>query len=173
LVAIGIFCGLLLILVRIFARLAALNPNVSAALITALAAGATVLYTQAANRRKDIAEAHRPAKAAVYRRFMDLASEILTAQNSRDGNPGFRGDLKKDFVEMTSELIIWGSPDVLRKFAAWRLAANVGGPAVLLATDDFMQAMRQDLGNSNRGLRRGDVLKLYLRDPREIEKAFN
>jgi hypothetical protein len=47
------------------------SPNVGAALLTALAAIGGVLLNQRANKRKDVAEAHRSAKVDVYRRFMN------------------------------------------------------------------------------------------------------
>jgi hypothetical protein len=154
--------------------LQSLNPNVSAALIAAVAAILGLLYTQRQNKAKDIAEAHRADKVLAYRKFMEFISRMLAG--SKEGNWPASADgtvsseFQHEFIAFTSDLIVWGSPDVIKKFEAFRVAANANiGHGLLLAVDDLLQAIRKDLRNSNSGLKRGDLLKLYLRDPSELD----
>ena len=43
---------------------------------------------------------------------------------------------------------------------------------MLLIMDDIMQAMRKDLGLSNWGLVRGDLMKMFLTDPETLDKML-
>jgi hypothetical protein len=153
---------------------AGVNPNVAAALVAGLAAISGVLLNQRATKRKDVAEAHRSAKVDVYRRFMNFVTTILA--DSKGGQSVALEDrlgpnFQREFLEFTSELLVWGSLEVLRKFAAWRLAAqSTRIPESLFAVDDLLQAIRVDLRNSNHGLKRGDLIRLYLRDPGELDR---
>jgi hypothetical protein len=80
-------------------------------------------------------------------------------------------EFQREFIEFTSEFVVWGSPEVLRKFAAWRVAAQASNTSEsLLAVDDLLQSFRTDLRNSNKGLKRGDLIRLYLRDPFELDR---
>jgi hypothetical protein len=147
---------------------------VAAAVLTALGAIAGLLLTQRANKLKDVAEAHRAAKVEVYRRFMNFVTTALMASKTTAGTAieePFGPDFQRQFVEFTSELVLWGSPGVLNKFAAWRIASQVSGiPESLFAVDDLLQAIRKDLRNSNKGVKRGDLIRLYLKDPTELDR---
>ena len=150
-----------------------LSPNVAAALVTAVAAIASILYTQRQNKIKDIAEAHRSAKVELYKRFMEFVTKVLVSSD-RTHEERFGTDFQNEFIAFTSELVIWGSPDVLHKFGAWRTAAQQNDtPALLLAVDDLLRAIRTDLQNNNKTLRRGDLMKQYLKDPNELTTAIN
>lgn len=151
--------------------ISSVSPNVAAALITAVAAIVGVLLTQRANKEKEVAEAHRSAKVEVYRRFMNFVTAVTCSKGSKlEDRLG--PDFEREFMEFTSELVVWGSPKVLQKFAAWRVAAQASKtPEPLLAVDDLLQAIREDLRNSNKGLKRGHLIGLYLREPAELERV--
>jgi hypothetical protein len=166
--------GAIWLAVSAFRWFGKVSPNVGAALVTAIAALIGVFITQRANKAKEVAEAHRVAKVEVYRRFMNFVTAVLTTKRGGSIIPleeRLGPDFEREFTQFTSEIVVWGSPEVLRKFAAWRLAAEKPMPEPLLAVDDLLQAIRVDLLNSNRSLKRGDLIRLYLRDPTELDSS--
>lgn len=59
------------------------------------------------------------------------------------------------------------SPAVIRAYTAFR---NTGtNPDIVLRIDDLLQAMRKDLGNSCWTLNRGDLIKLFITDPENLD----
>jgi hypothetical protein len=68
-------------------------------------------------------------------------------------------------------VIVWGSPAVIRAYAAFR---NTGAsPDIVLRLDDLMQAMRKDLVNRNWTLNRGDLIKLFITDPEKFDELMS
>lgn len=62
---------------------------------------------------------------------------------------------------------MWGSPAVIKAYTAFRSTGS--DPHIVFRLDDLMQAMRKDLGNSNWGLARGELIKLFITDPETID----
>lgn len=158
-----------------FAWFQHLSPNVAAALVTAAAAIAGLLYTQKQNKAKDIAEAHRSAKVEAYKNFMEFITRVMVNTKGigdKSSDEVLGPDFQREFMKFTSDLVIWGSPDVLHRYGAWRSAAQQNNTAgMILAFDDLLRSIRADLRNNNKTLKRGDLMKLYLRDPDELAKA--
>ena len=87
---------------------------------------------------------------------------------------GKTAELEEFFSPYTKDLIVWGAPNVILSFQRFKTGA-MGRSAVenLLAVDDILWAFRVDLGNSNRGLCRGDLIKILLRDPEKVDELLN
>ena len=66
--------------------------------------------------------------------------------------------------------MLWGSPGVLSAYNSFRAAGE--DPKVILLVDDLLQAMRKDLGLSNWGLGRGDLMKMLLTDPEKVDEIL-
>ena len=103
-------------------------------------------------------EANRPQKVDAYRKFMDVLVKTMAAvKRGQDPQPA----LVKVFTEMTSDIVVYGNPEVIMAFEAWR--ENSDNPKLALQkTDDFLRAIRSDLGQSNRGIPRGSLLGLFV-----------
>lgn len=170
----GMLIGIILILIGVYvlkemlAFFLTLDPNVKAALITALAATAGVLFNQRYNKIKEIREAHRSHKVQLYQEFILKIGESL--KNSKELPEGIDDFIRK-FI---CELIIWGSPDVIKKYQNFHKKNSDVNPneRILLFLDDLYQAMRKDLQNSNKNLKRGDLIKLFLEDPEKVDELL-
>ena len=144
-------------------------------MLTRLAAVAAALYVQRRTKERDIAEAHRPQKIEVYGRFMETVFEVLkrskdeTADSSQEA---FEKEYLDFFVTFTRDLIVWGSPGVIKAYENFRRGVS-SDPAVLLLVDDILREIRKDLGNSNWNIKRGDLIKMVLKDPGELDKALS
>jgi hypothetical protein len=175
LAVIGVALAWLLYLVVRFAR--QLDPNVVAAIIAAMAATAGAIYSQRKARIRDIEDSHRLAKIEVYNVFMDIIDATIgavqggTPVTSEDGQP--TPQVAAMFVKLRRDFVFWASPGVIQSFEKFRKVTGKPGASaseMVLMADEVFAAMRKDLRNSNWGLRKGQLMGLYLKDPDELAK---
>ncbi len=174
LLAVGYF-----VVVWLSARFAVLNPNVAAAILAAMIAAMAAILGQRQARRRDVEEGHRQQKIQVYDGYMDIIDYLFAPANkaavSKISEGTVAPDLEKMLRKLRRGLIVWASPDVITSFEAFFGAANRGdkeGYRLLELADNVFRAMRKDLGNSNWGLGPGALLKLFLKDPTEYDRAL-
>lgn len=148
-----------------------LDVSVITALVTAIAGFTGLLYSQWHSKTRDIAEGHRENKIKVYNIYFDIVQFYLDlAENPSSDNPKTLGEQKEKIKELNRGMIVWSSPKVIKSWTAFRIQAtnNPKSKELLFCVDDLLQAIRKDLGNSNFGLKRGDVIRFYLSDPNEL-----
>ncbi len=149
--------------------LRSVNPTVAGAFVTGLVGFAGLAYVQWQSKTRDIAESHRASKLEVYSTFFDIAELFQDGSESPLTESGeLPPELRKRFLRLNRGLIIWASPNVIKAWQRFKRASEAGAN-VLFAADDVYQAIRKDLGNSNLGLSRGDLIKLQLKDPDELK----
>jgi uncharacterized membrane protein YfbV (UPF0208 family) len=146
------------------------DSSVVAAFTTALFGLSGLWYAQWHSKTRDIAENHRASKIKVYSIFFDLvekfqAEEITNEEIEKENFPDW---LKKDFTELNRGLILWASPNVITAWLEFRTISTSGGN-IVLAMDEMYKAIRKDLGNSNFGLKAGDLIRIGLKDPDELK----
>lgn len=183
----AIFAGVLLVFFALVActyffgryllvSVLSLDKQLAAAVIAVSGALGTLLISQHHVKSREIRESHRPQKIAVYNRFMEAIVDVL--RKSKEGQVDLaKGDLSDsmaDFVfSFTRDLIIWGSPGVIKAFEKFRRisTANPSPQTMLFIVDDMLREFRKDLGNSNFGLSRGELVALFLEDPDELNQT--
>jgi CRISPR/Cas system endoribonuclease Cas6 (RAMP superfamily) len=171
--AILVLVALLVLFYLLFRLLISINPNVAAAIIAGLFATSGVLYNQRHNKLKDIAELHRKEKINLYKDFMDYLIRILLKVKNKEIDKIENEDENNSqfFFNFQKNLIIWGSTDVINKYNNFKKSTfKAKGLEILILVDDFLQAIRTDLENSNKGLKRGDLIKVFLLDPEELDR---
>ncbi len=143
-----------------------------AACTTVIVSVATVVYTQQKTKTREIDNSHRPQKVEIYKRFMDTAvvGLLKASKEKRIESPEYQRELEELFFSFTGDVIVWGSPSVIRAYSAFRSAG--ANPNILLRVDDLLKAMRKDLGNSNWGLTRGELIKLFVNDPEKLDEIL-
>lgn len=152
-----------------------LNEEISVAIIAAsatfLVSVATVVYNQRKTTMREIDNSHRPQKIEIYKKFMDKAVLKVLRDSSagKTHTEEFRKEMEDLFFSFTGDIIVWGSPEVIRAYSAFR--SSGGSADVLLRVDDLLQAMRKDLGNRNVSLKRGDLIKLFITDPEKLDNV--
>jgi hypothetical protein len=153
-----------------------LNPQIATQIVatsgTVLAAVLAVVIGQMITKNREIQEAHRRKKTELYNGFLDEVKKLVKATTTSGEIPD--QGLVDFFREFNSTLILWGSPKVIRAYHEWnRLAQSQvesGGSAkAIFAIDDLFMAFRKDLGHSNRGLKKGALIQMYLK-PGEFER---
>lgn len=153
------------------------SPEVVAALTAGVLGLLGVLWNQRSLSRRQIDAAHHEHKAQVYTQFVE---DVVIATLSKQADTPRKKLSDRDFRAMvrtyrdfTGKLMVWGSEDFMRAFAIFLNAGRERkGAEVLLSLDDLLRAMRRDLGHRDGALIRGDVVKLILKDPDELDEML-
>lgn len=74
-------------------------------------------------------------------------------------------------ADYKTNIILWGSPKVLKAQAKYEKEAKLG-KSPFYAVDELYRAIREDIGLSNKGLKSLDLIKLYINDPEEMDKIL-
>lgn len=169
----GIAFGLWKSVIFIISNLSQINPSVLAAIIGAMATVfvgiIVVLITQHQTKLREIAEAHREKKVEIYNKFLNIITNLLKGANENiKCEPISQEDLIEYLVEYKREILLWGSPKVIKAQLHYE---SVSGNTrqMFYAIDNLYRAIREDIGLSNKGLEPLDLFKLFLKDPHEIE----
>lgn|SRR5699024_1613949 len=164
-----------IIVAKLLTFLVSVNPSVSAAIVgtmgTILVGVGGALYTQAQIKKREIEEAHRERKVELYKGFLDMAARMLLEknENTRLESPSEQEVI--DFmVNFKTNVILWGSPKVVNAQLNFQKVSESGGN-ILFSVDELYKAIREDIGLSNRGLNKRQLVKMYLRDPSELDAA--
>lgn len=145
---------------------------VSASAVIAAAVFSAII-TQGQIKEREIAESHRVQKIVVYDDFAELYLELLqTTKYARDPQQLAKAqqEVVDHMFQFSKRAMLWASPEVL---LAWNRFRSANEPSssneeVVFRADDVLQAMRTDLGLSNHGLERGDLVKMYISDPQNL-----
>ncbi len=150
------------------------EAGVKTAVIGGLVALFGYWFTQRQIKERDIAEAHRPKKIELYETFFEIINYVLDAARN-DELSGLKDEIPDDLQELYTRLnqglITFASPKVIKKWLGYRIASKKPSDYknLILKLDDLLQEIRKDLRNGNRGLDRGDLMKLFLKDPTELD----
>lgn len=161
----------------------AANPNVAAAIIgtsgTIIVGLSAVLIAQFYTSKRTIADAHRDTKTAIYGEFiamiqkqMDITRDEPLFSDKYDDEEAAK-DLLKSISQFQERMFLWASPNVIQCWLNCRVQAEGQTSArdSLLLWDGLIRAMRKDLGQSNYRLKKGDLVKMMLKDPTEIDRS--
>lgn len=161
-----------LVVAWLAAALQDVDSTVGAAII---ASAATVIssvsiasYNARKARERVAFEAHREKKAEIYNEFMDVVVETMRyIKSGKDGDDGLPEDIQEFFFRFTSRVTVYGGPGVVKAYGAWRSAYSgdnnpVGSKSGLLLIDSLFREMRADLGESNKGIGKHELLGLFI-----------
>jgi hypothetical protein len=164
------------VLTRFLGFLENANPSVASAVIgtmaTLLVAFWSNLYVQQQVKLREIEEAHRPKKTEIYEKFLNVLSHQLAASNPLVETTALSEDeLLKYFLELQTQLLLWGSPEVIKAFQSFKTGSS-SEKHPLIGVDKLLRAIRNDIGLSNQGLDSHELVKMYLKDPQEMDDAL-
>lgn len=72
-------------------------------------------------------------------------------------------------VNFKTEILLWGSPKVIKAQLEFEKISGAGGD-VFVAVNDLYKAIREDIGLSNAGLNDLELVKLFLKNPDELDE---
>jgi hypothetical protein len=128
-----------------------------------------VIVSKSYERKAMLERESRAKRIPVYEDFVGFVFRLF-----QQGKPHAKKmnevEMAKVLVESTQKLAVWSSDEVLREFGRFRTHAvqrdESGDPpdGTMFALEDLMFAIRRDLGYKNTGLKRGDLLRLFIND---------
>ena len=128
-----------------------------AAVITVLGSVFVATYNKRMAHERVAKEANRAEKAAAYKVFTDM---LLDAFQTAGGRAIPMERLTESVLSFVGSAMIYGNPGVILAMQNWR--ANTDQRTILLAVDELLQAIRADLGESNKGLKQLDLVGLFI-----------
>lgn len=175
-----ILAGIYFLAKFIWHQFISLDDQVAAAIITT---GTTVIISvivvvvgKYLEKQKEIEQQHRDKKAEIYEKFMEGLFGFLgiTSQTSqirtKKGGVNLRSEieLKNMLEEFSRKIILWGGDEVIKEYAEFRRAGSQKNAKndynILFGLEEILFKIRKDLGHSNRGLERKDLLALFITD---------
>lgn len=141
--------------------------------ITALVALLGALITFAGNLQIQIRNEQKPKKTEIYDKVINFFFDsILASKLGRQ--PKSEEELIQGFAEMTPDLILWASDDVLnlyiefRQMASSDLQNSPNSPILLFG--QLLLAMRRDLGHQNKKMDELSILGTFVNDVQNLSK---
>lgn len=120
--------------------------------------GAIIAF--ASNWQIQIRNEQKPKKIAIYDKIIKFFFDSLFAEKINQ-KPKTEEELVKGFVEMTPDIILWASDDVLKNYIKFR--QNAEGSDIFLF-GEMLLAMRKDLGHQNQNLTKQEILGTFVND---------
>ena len=183
----SLITGLIAIIATFAVAMIVLENDIAVAIVTA---GATVfvsvfsaVWARKSEKAQAIEQQIREKKTPVYENFIGIAFDIIWAgrnqANQEQNDPSQRkqrGESTKGktpnpverLQELTPDLIIWGTDEVIASWVEFRKVAanpNKDKPMeIMLVFEAFMSAIRKDLGHNDNLLKKGDLLKIFIND---------
>jgi len=170
----GILYGLWMAVSFFISSLASADPKISAAIIgamTTIFVGiAAVIITQRQIKIREIEEAHREKKVEIYQKFLSTVTSLIAGKNNQVTiKAPTEQELIDYLVEFKTEILLWGSPKVIKAQLEFERISGSNGD-VFMAVDNLYKAIREDIGLSNSGLNNLELIKIFLKDPSELDK---
>ena len=158
--------------------LAGLDPRLLAAFITLFGTVAisviSVVMTRRWEQRLAVEQERRNRKIPSYEEFLEFLFQLLKSSKDKEQSIS-QEDMEKSLTKFTQKLVLWGDDEVIKEFLNWRRAAVRGGAGaeMVFTFERILYAIRSDLGHSNKGLGRGDLLSLFVNDMDEVLRDAN
>jgi hypothetical protein len=142
-----------------------LGASLIAGIATVLVATLTVVTGRYFERKKELDALYRERKTEIYDEFLKRFFELVHSDTGVTATTG-----SDDFVQFLREfmrkLILWSSPEVIESFVKWKdqLAKGVPDAESIFLTEQFLLSVRNDLRNTNSGIKKGFFAKLFLKE---------
>lgn len=157
------------ILVALAAYLKTLPDGLAAALVggsaTVIVATITVMAGRYFERKRELDALFREKKTEIYDQFLDgfFGFMFSNAEASPTKAPD---DLVTFFRDFLRKLVLWSGPKPILAFSEWRehLAGGVPDAKTLRLTGRFLMALREDLGQTNKGMTDDFFTTLFLQN---------
>ena len=156
--------------IRIFCDyLNSIPKEIAAAIIagvaTILVGTLTVMVGRHFERKRELDALYRDKKTEIYDEFLSKFFDICypTEKNSKSDLQEDLGPFLREFMR---KLILWSGPEVIEAFLVWKEHLAKGTPDIkpIFLTEDFLFAIRKDLRHSNKVIKKGFFVRIFLRE---------
>ncbi len=173
LIALLVSCVYLLV-AKLWTIFSSVDPRLGVGLIvactTVIVSVVSVLISKHLETKATIQAHLREKKTPTYEKIIKFMFRLVFSEKLGRKKPSDK-EMMEFMAEITQELVVWGSDEMLYAFHEFRTAsienadndsANVHD--ILLAVEDFLLAIRKDLGHDNKKISRGKILGLFIND---------
>lgn len=185
-IALGLFlvCLLAFVIYLLFSKIwtvfSSINPILGAGFVAASAtiivSLISVLVSKHLERRATISAHLREKKIPTYEKIINFIFSITFADKLGKDRLTEK-EVIQFMAEITQELVIWGSDDMLEAFYNFRKKSiensqekQENSYKILFMVEDLLLAIRKDLGHANKKISRGKILGLFINDLPNILK---
>ncbi len=126
----------------------------------------SLLKSKRVEKEKEIEQELRKQKAPSYEKFVKFLFEMHLADKNQ--SPLSKDQMIKFILTFSQEQIVWGGDLVIKAWSNFKMVSENPTYPVLFAMEDILFAIREDMGHLNKGLKRGDLLALYINDVHTI-----
>ncbi len=174
----AVLFGTYLFFAALIEKLNSVNSDIGKAVLgaaaTIIVAVLSIVVAKLWEQRTAIKNENRQKKIPIYEAQIDTFFDLIFA-NKTGKQPMNTEKLEKGFADFTKKLIIWGSEDVILKWNTFRTTKwdKVDPLEMMMAFEDFLLALRKDIGNKTGSLPKGTLLSLFLNDWEESQKTNN
>ncbi len=185
-IALGLFLVCLLafavylLFSKIWSVFSSINPILGAGFVAASAtiivSLISVLVSNHLERRATISAHLREKKIPTYEKIINFIFSITFADKLGKDRLTEK-EVIQFMAEITQELVIWGSDDMLEAFYNFRKKSiensqekQENSYEILFMVEDLLLAIRKDLGHANKKISRGKILGLFINDLPNILK---
>jgi hypothetical protein len=166
-IGIGIYF-LVKLIIKFFYWIRSFASNTEAVIVVALITGTLSLLGIVIS---NIIEYKQNTKRYLYEKKEEAYSEFIEMvyklqQIQKDGKISEK-EITKDLISFSQKLTLWGSDEVVRKWIEIRTSSlNSDSNSInnLFVLEDIIFLIRKDLGQKNKGLKRGDILSFFIND---------
>lgn len=145
------------------------NPTVLAALIAGTITVIGYFITRYFEKQKTIDQQLREKKIPIYESFLNILSKMLITVKNKEKMSD--EELLSFFANFTERSLLWMSDETLLAYIKWRNNASSKTVDSLIAMEDLLLAFRKDVGHKNKGIKRGDLLSVFINDvPTVLER---
>lgn len=166
--------GIYLLLSKFWSIFSSVDPKLGVGIIatsgTIIVTLISVLVSKYLERKAQILSHLREKKVPIYEKIITFIFSITFADKLGKKVPTEK-EIIKFFAEVTQELIIWGSDDMIDAFYKFRIESidNANGlqtepNEILFTVENLLLAIRKDLGHHNKNIPRGKLLSLFVND---------
>jgi hypothetical protein len=154
---------------KVLKIIASLNTNLSTAIMAAsttiIVSVISILIAKNQETKAYIQKELREKKVPVYEHLISIMFKITYASKLGEA-PMPESEVLRQMVDMTRNLVIWGSDEVVKAYVKFRTFANSNGDStqMVFIVEELMAAIRKDLGHKNQGFNRGTILGLFVND---------
>ncbi len=161
----------------LLSTLSTIDVAIVVALITGCVSIVTVIGGGIANNylayRQRNSEYLREHRAQAYEKLIEIVYKML--MKSKKNEQYSADEMLSDMNDFNQSLTLWGSSKAIRLWDEWRLATVGKQPSaseLLFAMEKVLIQLRRDMGQG-RGLKRGDLLKLFINDVDTLLSSSN
>ena len=163
-----------LLLSKFWSIFSSVDPKLGVSIIAAsgtiIVTLISVLVSKHLDRKAQILAHLREKKVPIYEKIINFIFSFTFAEKLGEKQPTEK-EIIKFFAEVTQELVIWGSDEIIDAFYKFRMENidNANGiqsepTEILFTVENLLLAIRKDLGHKNQNIPRGKLLSLFIND---------